>query len=365
MSPSSRHRALLSVSRSSSSLGSDEPGGLDHVPQLRLDFVPLARLEAAVGDHPHSGSFLSLPPCPLLKVQPQPLSNGLDGGNGGGVHVVYTGGEVPRKGSAVSKLLQHRHSTTGILNRHLVSIKIRDGVGDLPEVAVAEVGDDVRLGFGRDSRESERASRPQEVRSLPILLQRQCLSERRLVHLNDRASCLLEVRDLVPEGPADLECLGRPRDVCPWETPRQNRGRPCQHTLHRLVGARLGDFELPHGHRRVSLSLDVANDDGRTNVPRAIGLDPPLFGEEPSVHLLSEELDHVGPLGFPVDEDVQPEGLLFLHALANRCVDFGLVLGDGQLALSELQSFLPHLSCLREGTDSRCRQHYRLQGVEL
>ena len=80
---------------------------------------------------------------------------------------------------------------------------------------------------------------------------------------------------------------------------------------------------------------DVAEQDRRAHVARAVGLHPGVLGEDVALHLLGEVLDHVVALGLAVDEDVEADLLLE----ADHALDLGahaaLVLGLVDLALRE------------------------------
>lgn len=98
---------------------------------------------------------------------------------------------------------------------------------------------------------------------------------------------------------------------------------------------------------------DVAEDDGRLDVPRPVGLDPAEAGEGEAGELLAEVFDHVVALWFAVDEDVEVEVLLELHDLADLVLDDGLVAGFVELAVGEAAAGAAEVVGLGEGADGR------------
>ncbi len=97
---------------------------------------------------------------------------------------------------------------------------------------------------------------------------------------------------------------------------------------------------------------DVAEDDRRAHVARAVGLHPGVLGEDVALHLLGEVLDHVVALGLAVDEHVEPDVLLE----ADHALDLARASGARRSAWSispsrRLGARLADLGRLRVGAD--------------
>ena len=110
---------------------------------------------------------------------------------------------------------------------------------------------------------------------------------------------------------------------------------------------------------------DVAEEDRRPHVARAVGLHPGVLGEHVAVHLLGEVLDHVVALGLAVHEHVEADLLLEPdHALdlAAHQVEV-LLLVD--LALAQPHARLADLGRLRERADRRRREERQAEPLAL
>lgn len=305
-----------------------EFGSVDQVDQRGLGLLPLARLETAVGVDPE---------LVRLEVSKHLLDAVLDlvlGGNTRGVDVVDTGADVARVG-LVDEDLEELGVALAVLNRQDIGIKSSDGVEEVLELRVAEVGVDLSRVANTSGRELERVDGPREV-SLTLLAgaERKTLTKSRLVDLDDVDASRLEVDNLVTEGKSKLLSLDGLVDVVTGERPPQAGDGASEHTLHGLgglLGSVLGLLDR-HGSR----ARDVTDDDRGTDAAGAVRLDPGVGGEDIAVQPLAEVLDHVVTLRLAVDVDVKVELVLDGNDLIDLLLNELLVLLGGDLALGEL-----------------------------
>jgi hypothetical protein len=66
------------------------------------------------------------------------------------------------------------------------------------------------------------------------------------------------------------------------------------------------------------------------NIPRTIALDPGVLSEDETVKKFTEVLNHVVPLRFPVDKDIQANALLEAHDMLDFFLNelFIFILGE-------------------------------------
>lgn len=102
-------------------------------------------------------------------------------------------------------------------------------------------------------------------------------------------------------------------------------------------------------------------DDGGADATRSVGLDPSVLGENESVELLAEVLDHVVALGLSVDEEVEVNLLLEADDLLDLGLHSLLVLLSGDLALVELVTGNADLLGLGERSDGGGREAGELE----
>lgn len=205
----------------------------------------------------------------------------------------------PRRVLVGGEDIEELEGALGGLNGDDISVEAGNVGEDGVEVRVAEVG--VGLGVVTDasSCEAERVDSPGEV-GVPVdLAEGQTLTDGRLVDLDGEDASLLKVADLVTEGKSKLHSLGLLVNVGTRERPVENGDRASEHALDRLAGKLLGVAGPADGHR--AGAGHVGNDNGGTNVARAVRLDPGVLGEDETSELLAEVLDHVVTLGLAMD----------------------------------------------------------------
>ncbi|KAK1242143.1 hypothetical protein MKX07_000129 [Trichoderma sp. CBMAI-0711] len=318
-------------------------GGGDHVGQSLLGLLPLAGLETAVGVDPE---------LLRLEVLEHLLDAVLDlllAGNTGRVDVVDTRSDVAGVGR-VDEDAQQLGIGLAVLNGQNVGIEGSDGVEEVLELRVAEVGVDLSGVLDAGGGQAESVDSPLEVGiTLLARAERETLTESRLIDLDDVDAGGLEVDDLVTQSQSELLGLDGLVDVVTGERPSQAGDGSSQHTLHGLAGDGDGVLGLLDGHG--GGAGDVADNDGGSDASRAVALDPGVGGEGIAVQALTEVLDHVVTLRLTVDEDVELKLLLDLDIVTDLLLNEGVVLLGGDLALGQLVAGQANLLGLGEGAD--------------
>lgn len=256
------HPKLACCSRLFGVLGTESLGSADHVGQSLLGLLPLAGLETAVGVDPK-----------LLRLEE--LEHLLDAvldlllaGNTGRVDVIDTGTDVTRVGR-VDEDAQKLGVRLAVLDGEDIGIEGSDGMEEVLELRVAEVGVDLSGVLDTGGGELESVDGPGKV-GITLLAgaERETLTERRLVDLDDVDAGLLEVDDFVTESKSKLLSLDGLVNIVTGERPSQAGDGASKHALHGLV--RDGDGVLglldSHGGR----ARNVTNNDGRANAARAV-----------------------------------------------------------------------------------------------
>ncbi|GKT83088.1 LOW QUALITY PROTEIN: hypothetical protein Ct61P_00938 [Colletotrichum tofieldiae] len=321
-----------------------------------LGLGPLAGLETAVGVDPE-----------LLRAETvveHLLDAGLDllfGRNTRGVDVVDTRADV----AGVGLLLEDTEELgvrLAVLDGQDIGIQRGDGVEEVLELGVAEVGVDLGGVLDAGSRQLEGVDGPVEV-GLALLAgaERETLTQSRLVDLDAVDASGLEVDDLVAEGQSKLLGLDGLVDVVTGERPAQAGDGAGEHALHGALGVSSGVLGLLDCHGLVVAARDVTDDDGGTDAARAVRLNPGVGGEDVTVHALTEVLDHVVTLGLTVDEDVQVKLVLDGDDLVHLLLEELLVLLGSDLALGELVALDTDLLGLGEGADGGGGEEGELQ----
>ena len=122
------------------------------------------------------------------------------------------------------------------LDRDHVGIHVGDRRDDVVELRIAHVGVDLRLVRHAVGGDAERFDGPVEV-FLPLrLAQRQAFAQGGFVDLDHAHAGLLEVQHFLADRQRKLVAGHRARLVVAHKGPVQDRDRPGQHALHRLVG---------------------------------------------------------------------------------------------------------------------------------
>jgi hypothetical protein len=205
-------------------------GGVDHVGECTLDLIPVASLQTAVGVDPE------LIRAEVLKHLLDTLLELSLGGDTRAVDVIDTGANVTRV-RLVNKDLEELGIGLGVLNGENVGIQRSDGMEEVLELRVAEVGVNLSGVLNTSSGELEAVDSPLEVGvTLRALAERKTLTKSRLVDLNDKDAVLLKVNNLVAEGQSELLALDGLVDVVTGERPPEAGDGTSKHTLHGLLG---------------------------------------------------------------------------------------------------------------------------------
>jgi len=239
-----------------------ELGGVDHVGQGGLCLRPLAGLQTTVRIDPE---------LLWLEVLQHLLNTVLDllfAWDTGRVNVIDTWTDVAGV-SLIDEDLEELGIRLAVLNRENIGIESGDGVEEILELGVAEVG--VDLGGVLDTRdgEAERLDGPVEV-SLTLLsgAERKTLTESRLIDLDDEDTSSLKVNDLVTESKGKLLSLDGLVDIITRERPSETGDWTSQHALHWLLGDGDGVLGLLDGHW--CWAGDVTNNDRWANATGSV-----------------------------------------------------------------------------------------------
>lgn len=263
--------------------------------------------------------------------------------------VVDTGANVAGVG-LVNEDLEELGVTLAVLDGEDIGVKSSNGVEEILELGVAEVGVDLGRVLDTSGGELERVDSPREV-SLTLLARTEgkTLTEGRLVDLDDIDTSSLEVNDLVAESKSELLSLDGLVDIVTGERPPQAGDGTGEHTLHRLLRLLSSVLGLLDGHR--SRAGDVTDDDRGADAAGAVRLDPSVGGEDVAVQALTEVLDHVVALRLTVDVDIEVKLVLDGDDIIDLLLNELLVLLSGDLTLSELVTLDTDLLGLGEGAD--------------
>lgn len=303
-------------------------GGGDKVGQGRLGLGPLTGLETTVGVDPELVGGEEL----------QHLFDAADhlllAGNTGTVDIPDTRTDV-RGELGVNEDLEELGIGLAVLDGQHIGVQGSNGVEEVLELRVTEVGVDLSAVGDASSGQTERLDSPLDVLlTLGTGAERETLTESRLVDLDDLDTSGLEINDLIAQSESKLLSLDRLVDIVTGERPPQTGDGTSQHALHGLLRDRDGVLGLLDGHR--SGTRDVTDDDRGTHAARAVRLDPSLLSEDVTSKTLAEVLDHVVTLGLTVHEDIKIELLLNLDNFGDLGFDELLVLLSSDFALGEL-----------------------------
>lgn len=325
-----------------------------------LDLIPLAGLETAVGVDPE-----------LLRLEVgkhllDALLELVKGGDTRRVDVVDTRADVAGV-LLVNEDLEELGIGLGVLDGEDIGIEGSDGVEEVLELRVAEVGVNLSGVLNTSGGELEGVDSPLEVGvTLLTLAEGKTLTEGRLIDLDDVDAVLLKVDDLVTESQSELLALDGLVNVDTRERPAKAGNGTSKHALHGLLGDGGSVLGLLDGHG--SGTRDVTDNDGGTDAAGAVRLNPGVGGEDVAVEALTEVLDHVVTLGLTVDVDIKVELILDLDSELDLLLNEALVLLSGDLTLGELVALDTDLGGLREradggGGEERKREVLLLLGV--
>lgn len=342
-----KHLSSLSV------LLAVELGSVDHVGQGSLGLLPLASLKTAIWVDPE-----------LLWLQE--LEHLLDavldlllGRNTWGVDIVDTWTDVAWV-SLIDEDAQELSIRLGVLNGENIGVKSGDGVEEVLELGVTEVGVDLGRVLNTGGGKAESLDGPGEVGgALLSSTEWETFTKSWLVDLDDGDTGLLEVNDLVAEGKSKLLSLNGLVNIVTWEGPSQASDWASQHSLHWLLGDGDSELGLLDGHW--CWARDVTNNDWWTNAAGTVRLNPSVGGESITIKALTEVLNHVVTLWLTVDVDIEVKLLLDLDNIGDLILNELLVLGSGNLTLGELVTLDTDILGLWERTNGSGWEQWKLE----
>lgn len=248
----------------------------------------------------------------------------------------------------------------GVLNRENIGVKSGDGVEEVLELGVTEVGVDLGRVLNTSGGKAESLDSPCEVGSALLSgTEWETLTKSWLIDLDDGYTGLLEVNDLVAEGKSKLLSLDGLVNIVTWEGPSQAGDWASQHSLHWLLGDGDSELGLLDGHW--CWARDVTNNDWWTNAAGTVRLNPSVGGESIAIKALTEVLNHVVTLWLTVDIDIEVKLLLDLDNIRDLVLNELLVLGSGNLTLSELVTLDTDILGLWERTNGGGWEQWKLE----
>ena len=279
------------------------------------------------------------------------------------MNIVNAGANVARVG-LVDEDLEELSIGLAVLNGQNIGIESGNGVEEVLELRVAEVGVDLSAISDTSGGELEGVNSPLEVGGASVTsAEGQTLTESGLVDLDHSDASGLEVNNLVAEGESKLLSLDRLVDIVTGERPPQASDRTSEHALHGLGGDGSSELGLLDGHR--GGTRDITDNDRGTHAAGAVGLNPGVGGENVTSEALTEVLHHVVTLGLTVDEDIEIKLLLDLDNILDLLLDELLVLFRSDLTLGELVTLDADLLGLGEGTNGGGGEERELEGLGL
>ena len=252
------------------------------------------------------------------------------GGHAWGVDIVDARADLGVEG--LVNILQQFHAGAGRLDGGDIGIEAGNGIDDLAELGVTQVGVDLGGRLGLECNEAEGAHGPVQVGLAVFLTQRQQFTQGGFIDLNDVDAGLFQVPDLIRQRDAELVRRDGLVDVIAHEGPGQDSHRTGEHALDVVLGERLGVLGPLGGHR--SRAGDVTDNDWRTGAAGAIRLDPAVFGGYETIEQLGKVLDHIIALRLAVYKYIEAEALLQLDDGLDLVLEGGVVVGVGKLALA-------------------------------
>ena len=248
----------------------------------------------------------------------------------------------------------------GVLNRENIGVKSGNGVEEVLELGVAEVGMDLGRVLNTSGGKAESLDGPGEVGSALLSgTEWETLTKSWLIDLDDGDTGLLEVNDLVAEGKSKLLGLDGLVNIITWEGPSQAGDWASQHSLHWLLGDGDSELGLLDGHW--CWARDVANNDWWTNAAGTVRLNPSVGGKSITIKALTEVLNHVVTLWLTVDVNIEVKLLLDLDNIGDLVLNELLVFGSGDLTLGELVTLDTDILGLWEGTNGGGWEQWKLE----
>ena len=243
-------------------LGAVVLGRINHVGECRLSLLPGTGLQSTVGVDPE---------LLRLEVLKHLLDAGLDlllAGDTRRVDVVDTRSNVARVG-LIDEDLEELGVRLAVLDTEDISVKSGNGVEEVLELGVAEVGVDLSRVLDTTDRQLERVDGPLEVVvALLTFAKGKTLTQGRLIDLDNVDTSSLKVNNLVTKSESKLLSLDGLVNIITRERPPQTSDRSSKHTLHGLLGDRGSVLGLLDSHG--SRARDVTNDDWWSDAARTV-----------------------------------------------------------------------------------------------
>lgn len=257
--------------------------------------------------------------------------------------------------SSIFKNSQQLRIRLRVLDGEYIGVQSSDGVEEVLELRVTEVGVDLGIVLDTSGSETESLDSPAYIcLTFCAGAERETLTESGLIDLDDMDTSGLEINNLVTEGESKLFSLNGLVDIVTGERPPQTRDRTSEHTLHGFFGKRSSVLRLLDGHRK--RPRYITNDNGGADATRSIRLNPAEVGEDVTGQTLAEVLNHVVALRLSVDENVEVKRLLLLDNELDFLFDEFLILFSSNLTFAELLSGNTNLLGLGERSNGRGRE---------
>lgn len=257
--------------------------------------------------------------------------------------------------SSIFKDPQQLRIRLGVLDGEYIGIQGSDGVEEVLELRVTEVGVDLGVVLDTSGSETESLDSPAYIcLTFCAGAERETLAESGLIDLDDVDTSGLEINNLVAEGKSKLFSLNGLVNIVTGERPPQTGDRTSEHTLHGLLGKCSSVLRLLDGHRK--RPRYITDDNGGTDATRSIRLNPTKVGEDVTGQTLAEVLNHVIALRLSVDENIEVKLLLLPDNKLDFLFDELLILLSSDLTLAELLSGNTNLLGLGERSNGRGRE---------
>lgn len=164
----------------------------------------------------------------------------------------------------------------GVLDGQDIGIQGGNGVEEVLELGVAEVGMDLSGVLNASGGQLEAIDSPLQVGvTLLAGAEGQTLTESGLIDLDDEDTVLLKINNLIAESEGELLSLDRLVNVITRERPPEASDGPSEHALHGLLGDRGSVLALLDGHR--GRTGNVTHDDRGTHATGTVRLDPSVL----------------------------------------------------------------------------------------
>ena len=184
-----------------------------------------------------------------------------------------------------------------------------------------------------------------------------------LINLNGLNTSFLQIQHLIAESEGELFGLKLTRNIGTREGPVEYGDRAGQHSLHWFLRNTLSIATPLDGNRLGT--ANVGHNDGWTDISRAVTLNPGILGEDKSIEMFTEVLNHVVPLRFTVNEEIKTDPLLEGDDIFDLLLDEALVFLLGNFTLVQLGAGGTDLLGLGEGSDGSSGELGQVQLLPL